>query len=187
MTRYYAAKFEKVIPQGDGVRIHSAVENYALISIDDGVDYPYIEDVPHVELTADEVNIGRLYYGECRTYRKAYSDSENLMPDADELAKGRQKTKVYKTDHDTEVTISLMKKIAARLVIDEFDTREDRSGEQALLDEIESLASIEDICLFKEAKFGLEIPWPLARTLNLIDESSGYPHRINPPTYGVKF
>jgi hypothetical protein len=187
MLKYYAVKFERYVPSVAGLTIHGSVEHYTLISLESIVDESILDGLPHVELTADEVNIGRLFYGTGREYRKAYSDHEGLVPDADELAKGKRKTKVYMEDSDKDATVSLMKKIARRLVIDEFDTRTDRTGEAALLEELVRLGSIDEINLYKEEKFGFEIPWPQARKLGLIDESGEHPRRINPPTYGVKF
>jgi hypothetical protein len=188
MTRYYAIKFEKEIPLPPGVTLIDSVENYTLISIEEDVDYPYIDTTPCVELTELEVTAGRLFYDVCRPYRKAYSDHENLMPDAEELAKGKRKTKVYKTEEEDAATVSLMKKIAHRLVVDEFDSRDNRTGEAEILAELESANSVEDVCIFKEKKFGIEMSFPLADKFGLIDYTeAGFPKRINPPGYGVKF
>lgn len=175
------------MPTIDGLQIICAVEGYTIFSLTDAVDPAFLDNVPEIELTEQEATIGRLFYGEARPYRKAYSDVEGLEPDADELAKGDRKTKVYHTAETTAWTLGLKKKIAKRLVMDEFDTRESRDGEAELLAEIDNIQTIEDILWWKEEKFGIEVPWPLARTRNLIEETDTGPRRLNAPGYGVKF
>jgi hypothetical protein len=184
MTQYYAVKFRKEIPTVPGVKLYSSFEGYTLISVEDGTEYPHLEDYSYVALTEDEVLLGMRYYGETRSYRKAYSDAEGLTPDADELANGKRKTKVYYTEADSLATVSLMKKVAARMVIDEFDTRTDRSTEADILAELDAMTTVDQICIFKEEKFGQEMPFPLARQFNLVSENE---QRINPPIHGVKF
>ena len=185
--KYFAVKFERYIPSVEGMSIICALEGYNIVGLEDFVNLEFLDDLPKVELSEGEATIGRLYYGEARPYRKAYSDVEGLEPDEDELAKGDRRTKVYHDESTIEYTLGLYKKVAKRLVIEEFDTRADRVGESDLLQEIDSISAIDQMLWWKEEKFGIEVPWPLARTRNLIEETALGPRRLNSPGYGVKF
>jgi len=184
MPTYYAVKFLKEIPVIDGVRIMSALDGYNVVEIADGVEYTHLNDYPHVELTEHEVNHGIKFYGEGRDYRSAYSDVEGLEPDADELAKGKRKTKVYFCDETTPCTLSLQKKIATRIVLDEFATREDQTGKEGLLAEIQAIATVKNMLQWREEKLGLQMPYPLLKELGLMDENN---NRSFPMKYGVQF
>lgn len=184
MTTYYAVKFFKEIPTVEGIAIKSAFDGYNIIEIDDGIECPYLNEYTHVELTEDEVYCGSKFYGEGRQYRSAYSDIENLLPDADELAKGKRKTKVYHTEHTEECTLGLKKKIATRNVIDEFAAREDQTGKDELLAEITAIATITEMLIWREEKLGLQMPYPLLKELGLMDANN---NRITPMKYGVQF
>jgi len=184
MPSYYAVKFYKEIPVIDGVRIMSALDGYNVVEIADGVEYTHLNDYPHVELTEHEVNHGIKFYGEGRDYRSAYSDVEGLEPDADELAKGKRKTKVYFCDETTPCTLSLQKKIATRIVLDEFATREDQTGKEGLLAEIQAIATVKNMLQWREEKLGLQMPYPLLKELGLMDENN---NRSFPMKYGVQF
>lgn len=184
MSSYYAVKFLKEIPVIDGVKIMSAFDGYNIIEIQEGVEYTHLNDYPHVELTEDEVSYGSKFYGEGRDYRSAYSDVENLEPDADELAKGKRKTKVYHDDDSSSSTLSLKKKIATRNVLDEFATREDQTGKETLLAEIAAITTIKDLLVWREEKLGLQMPYPLLKELGLMDENN---NRLTPMKYGIQF
>jgi hypothetical protein len=184
MPKYYAVKFYKEIPTVDGIKIMSAHDGYNVIEVADNTDCPYLTEYPHVELTEDEVACGLQFYGEGRTYRSAYSDVEGLVPDADELAKGKRKTKVYHDDHTTECTLSIKKKIAKRLVLDEFTTRDTQSGKAELLAEIDAITNIKDMFIWREEKLGIHMPYPLLKELGLMDETN---NRVSPMKYGVQF
>lgn len=184
MPTYYAVKFLKEIPVIDGVRIMSAFDGYNIVEIQDGVEYTHLDDYPNVQLTDDEVLYGSKFYGEGREYRSAYSDVEGLIPDPDELAKGKRKTKVYHTDDSTAATLSLKKKIATRKVIDEFANREDQTGKEELLAEIDAITTIKDLFIWREEKLGLQMPFPLLKELGLMDDDN---NRLVPMKYGVQF
>jgi hypothetical protein len=184
MSFYYAVKFLREIPVIDGVKIMSAFDGYNIIEIQEGVEYTHLNDYPHVELTEDEVLYGSKFYGEGRDYRSAYSDVEGLTPDADELAKGKRKTKVY---HDTEssaATLGLKKKIATRNVLDEFATREDQTGKETLLAEIDAITTVKDMLQWREEKLGMQMPYPLLKELGLMDDDN---NRFTPMKYGIQF
>jgi hypothetical protein len=184
MPSYYAIKFYKEIPVVNGVKIMSALDGYNVVEIGDGVECPYLNNYPHVELTEHEVFHGAKFYGEGRSYRSAYSDVEGLVPDADELAKGKRKTKVYHCDESTPCTLSLKKKIATRIVLDEFATREDQTGKDALIAEIEAITTIKNMLQWREEKLGIQMPFPLLKELGLMDENN---NRFVPMQYGVQF
>jgi hypothetical protein len=184
MPTYYAVKFLREIPVIDGVRIMSAFDGYNIVEIQEGVEYIHLNDYPNVELDEQEVLYGSKFYGEGRPYRSAYSDVEGLTPDADELAKGKRKTKVYHCDESTLYTLSLKKKIATRNVLDEFAAREDQSGKEELLAEIEAITTITDMFIWREEKLGMQMPYPLLKELGLMDENN---NRLVPMKYGVQF
>ena len=184
MPTYYAVKFLKEIPVINGVKIMSTLDGYNMIEIDNGVECTYLNNYPHVELTEHEVFHGAKFYGEGRSYRSAYSDVEGLEPDADELAKGKRKTKVYHCDESTPCTLSLKKKISTRNLLDEFVKREDQTGKDALLAEIEAITTITDMLIWREEKLGIQMPFPLLKQLGRMDENN---NRLFPMKYGVQF
>lgn len=184
MTTYYAIKFYKEIPTIEGMTFHAAFDNYNIVEFADGVVYPYLDHYPNVELTEHEVLHGQQFYAEGRDYRSAYSDIENLEPDADELAKGKRKTKVYHCDETHDCTLSLKKKICARNVLDEFATREDQTGKDELLAEINAIINIKDMLKWREEKLGIQMPFPLLKELGLMDSNND---RKIPMKYGVQF
>ena len=184
MPTFYAIKFYKEIPTIEGMVFHSAFDGYNMVEFPDGVEYPYLNDYPYVELTEEEVNHGQRFYGEGRTYRSAYSDLEGLAPDADELAKGKRKTKVYHDDDTSYATLSLKKKIAIRNVLDVFAEREDQTGKAELLAEIDAIDNIKDMLIWREEKLGIQMPYPLLKELGLMDENNV---RSVPMKYGVQF
>ena len=57
---------------------------------------------------------------------------EGLEPDEE----GGSKTKVYHTEHTKEVTLSLMKKITKRRIVDELNRREDQTNKDSVLDSV---------------------------------------------------
>jgi hypothetical protein len=184
MTTYYAVKFDREIPNVDGIQLLTAFDRYNFIAVDDGVTCPYLDQYPNVELTEDEVLHGSKFYAEGRDYRSAYSDLEGLQPDADEIAKGKRKTKVYHTEDTKAATISLKKKILTRNVLDEFATREAQTGKDELLAEIDAIDNIKDILVWREEKLGIQMPYPLLKELGLMDSDN---NRLHPMKYGIQF
>jgi hypothetical protein len=177
-------KFYKEIPTVAGIQLLSAFDGYNIIEIADDVECPYLNEYSNVELTEDEVLHGQRFYAEGREYRSAYSDLEGLQPDADEIAKGKRKTKVYHTKDTEAATISLKKKILTRNVLDEFATREDQTGKDELLVEIEALTTIKDALIWREEKLGIQMPYPLLKELGLMDPDN---NRLTPMKYGIQF
>lgn len=184
MTTYYAIKFYKEIPTIAGMKFHGAFDGYNIVEFDDGVEYPYLDHYPNVELTEDEVLHGQRFYAEGRIYRSAYSDIEGLEPDADELAKGKRKTKVYHDDQTETATLSLKKKLLTRNVLDAFADREDQTGKDELLAEVEAITTIKDALIWREDKLGIQMPFPLLKELGLMDADN---NRVAPMKYGVQF
>lgn len=184
MPTFYAIKFDKEIPTVAGMIFHSAFDGYNIIEFEDGVECPFLSDYPNVELTEDEVLHGQKFYGEGRTYRSAYSDIEGLAPDADELAKGKRKTKVYHNEQTESATLSLKKKLAVRKVLDTFSTREEQTGKDTLLAEIDAITTVKEMLIWREEKLGIQMPYPLLKELGLMDSNNV---RLSPMKYGVQF
>jgi len=169
--RYAIARFRREIPNIGGMRLVASFDMYQIFEFatDEAWDN-FPSNVPREEITEFQGTVSWRFYGEVRGYRSAYSDVEGLEPDPDELAKGKRKTKIYMTEEITNETISLMKKIFKRNIIDEFDTRSDRTGEQELLDFVDSLTTIKEISYHKERLFGTEMSKTQLRELYLWDD-----------------
>ena len=122
MDKYFITKFYRYIPQIEGMTNITGVDNLNIIkaSSDSVLEQlaAHPDQISFMEITELEATQATKFYGETRGYRKAYSDSEGLEPDADELANGKRKTKVYITPELEAATISLMKK-AFHFQIDE--------------------------------------------------------------------
>lgn len=119
------------------------------------------------EITEDEATIGPKFYAVSREYRKAYSQVEGLQPDEE----GGTKTKVYHTDHTKEVTLSLMKKITKRRIVDEFNRREDQTNKDSVLASVDACNSIWDINIARENLLGVEMPVYQASEMGLLDDN----------------
>lgn len=156
--KYYIVKFYKEIPAIPGMTLGSSFDNYTIIKLTpEAVDVFPFDSYPWEEITEIEATIACKFYGEARPYRSAYSDLEGLQPDPESLAKGKRKTKVY-FDWDTwNATILLMKRIFKRNIIDEFNTRNSRDGEQEILNMIDSLETIKQINYKREELLGIEM------------------------------
>jgi hypothetical protein len=184
MPTFYAVKFQREIPTVEGMTLLSAFDGYNFIELADGVEYPHLSEYPYVELSEDEVRVGSKFYGEGRDYRSAYSDIEGLTPDPESLADGKRKTKVYHDDNTRATTLSLKKKLATRNVLDAFAAREDQTGKDELLAEIDAITTIKDMLQWREEKLGIQMPYPLLKELGLMDENN---NRISPMKYGIQF
>jgi hypothetical protein len=194
---YYLTKFFRYIPNIDGMTVITGVDNFNIVSLatDTAIAtlsayeaHPFEgipKTIPMVELTEVEALSAHKFYAETRGYRKAYSDLEGLEPDADELAKGGRKTKIYLTDDMTAATISLMKK-AHKLHIDqEMEDRRlglpnldgterpayDADKHAELLTQADSLSSIDDHVEARETVLGLEMSKDLASRKGLWDDT----------------
>lgn len=167
---YCIARFKRYIPNIPGMRVIVSYDNYSIFELTDEALAQFPQDVPMEFISEYQGTFAWKYYGEVRGYRSAYSDVEGLEPDPDELAKGKRKTKQYFNDELYDAVIDLMKRIFKRNIIDEFDTRESREGEQEILDLIDSLTTIRDISYNKERLLGTEMSKTQLRELFLWDD-----------------
>lgn len=184
--KYYIAHFKNAIPQIEGMKIITCYDMYSIISLEDEQSLIFIPKDVHVEeITEIEGTVAWKFYGISRDFRKAYSDIEGLEPDADELAKGSRRTKVYITPEINDATISLMKRIFRCRIIEEFDTRESRDGEEEILEMIDSLTTIKDLNIKREELLDIEMPRVQAIEMGLWDEQTN--QRIKPVNYNYGF
>jgi hypothetical protein len=172
--KYCIAKFDKIIPTMDGLTIIATLTEYTIFSIDDenhenlwteftGLGQPW-EEITEIEATQ-----GIKFYGEVREFRKAYSYDEGLEPDEDENGK----TKIYYTDEFHAATVLLMKRVFKKMVMDVYDTRDSRDGEDTILTMIDGLTTVRAINLKREELLGIEMTRTQLRELDLWDEDLG--------------
>lgn len=170
--KYAITRFQRYIPVIDGMKVIVSLDLYSIIQITEEAMGFFPADLPFEEISELEGTEAWKYYGEVRGYRSAYSDLEGLEPDADSLAKGKRKTKVYMTKEISDAVLTLMKRIAKRHIIDEFDTRESRDKEQDLLDTIDKAKTIKDLTLHKENLLGIEMSKAQLQELSLWDDAT---------------
>lgn len=179
--KYFIVRFYKEVPQITGMTSIGWFDSYGIFSVTDEAEAELLAlDVSKEELTVDEATIGAKFYGISREYRKAYSAVEGLEPDEE----GGSKTKVYHTNHTKAVTLSLMKKITKRRIVDEFNRRTDRTGEESLLTSVDAAATIWDLNILREDLLGVEMPVYQAQEMGLLDERG---LRIVPVDYSKGF
>lgn len=165
--KYFIVRFYKEVPQITGMTPVMWLDSYGIFSVTADAEAELLAlNVSMEEITEDEALIGSKFYGISREYRKAYSQVEGLEPDEE----GGSKTKVYHTDHTKAVTLSLMKKITKRRIVDEFNRRENQTGKESLLTSIDAAASIWDLNILREDLLGIEMPVYQAAELGLLDE-----------------
>ena len=196
--KYYLAKFFRYIPTISGMKIIGGVDNFNIVSIETDAALAELkahpDNIPMIELTEIEATQANKFYGETRGYRKAYSDLENLEPDADELAKGQRKTKVHMTSEITAATISLMKK-GFRLHIDE-EMKDRKAGKHKgknyekkkhddLHARVDAFATIDEIVDAREELLGIEMSKDRANRLGKWDNTTD--NRIGRVKFGVQF
>ena len=171
--KYYIINFPKTVPEIPGMKQLASYDVYSVYSFTDEHGVSMIpEGIHHVELDELEGTEAWKFYGTARGYRKAYSDHEGLEPDADELAKGKRKTKIYTTPEIDLAIVSLMKKVFIARVEDEFNKREDRTREAEIIAQISALKTVSEISILKEELLGTEMPREVARELGLWDEET---------------
>ena len=154
--RYCIARFEREIPTVEGVTHIASLTTYQIYSVDeDSWDDFTGRGQPWEEIAELEATEGIRFYGEVREYRKAYS------------------LEVYFTDEIHAATVSLMKKVFKKMIQDVYDTRDDRDGEAALLEEVDGLTNIRDINRKREEYLGIEMPRAQLRELGLWNEETG--------------
>lgn len=164
---FYIANIKKAFPAG--VRLITSFDNYSIVEANDASVF---ESISHEEITEFEATTAIKFYGEVRPYRSAYSDVEGLQPDPESLAQGKRKTKVPFSAEIYNATVTLMKRIFKRNIMDVFSEREDKSKEQEILDFIESLQTIREIAYHKERLLGIEMSKTQLRELYLWDETT---------------
>lgn len=196
--KYYLAKFFRYIPQINGMTVIGCVDNFNIIRIESDAAMAELrahpDNIPVVEITEAEATVAPKYYGETRGYRKAYSDLEGLEPDADELAKGQRKTKVYMTPEVTAATISLMKKAFKFHVDDEMKDRQggkrrgknyEKKKHDDLHARVEAFSTIDEIVDAREELLGIEMSKDRATRLGKWDAATD--NRIGRVKFGIQF
>jgi len=179
--KYFIVRFYKEIPQIEGMTSLTWLDSYGIFSVTPEAEVELLAlNAPMEEISEDEVSIGSKFYGISRDYRKAYSQVEGLEPDEE----GGTKTKVYHTNHTREVTLSLMKRITKRRIIDEFNRREDQTNKDTVLASVDAAASIWDLNILREDLLGVEMPVYQAAEMGLLDENG---LRIVPVDYSKGF
>jgi hypothetical protein len=179
--KYFIVRFYREVPQITGMTSLIWFDSYGIFSVTAEAEAALAElGLSMEEISEDEALIGPKFYGISREYRKAYSAAEGLEPDEE----GGSKTKVYHTEHTKAVTLSLMKKITKRRIVDEFNRREDRTGEESFLASIDAAATIWDLNILREDLLGVEMPVYQAGEMGLLDERG---LRIVPVDYSKGF
>lgn len=179
--KYFIIRFQREVPQIEGMTTLSWLDSYGIFSVTEAAEESVLSlDVSMEEISEDEALTGVKFYGVSRDYRSAYSEVEGLTPDEE----GGYKTKVYHTDETKAVTLSLMKKISKKRVIDEFNRREDQSGKEDVLASIDAASTIWDLNILREDLLGVEIPRYQAAEMGLTDENG---ERSNPVDYNKGF
>ena len=179
--KYFIVRFYREVPQIDGMTSLTSFDSYGVFSVTAEAETEFLAlDVSKEEITEDEATIGSKFYAISRDYRKAYSAVEGLEPDEE----GGSKTKVYHTEETRAVTLSLMKKITKRRIVDEFNRREDQTGKENILNSVDDCTSIWDINILRENLLGVEMPVYQAGDMGLLDERG---LRIIPVDYNKGF
>ena len=179
--KYFIVRFYKEVPQIVGMTPLMWLDSYGIFSVTTEAEIELLAlNVSMEEITGDEALIGSKFYGISREFRKAYSQVEGLEPDEE----GGTKTKVYHTNYTKEVTLSLMKKITKRRIVDEFNRREDQTGKDSILASVDAAASIWDLNILREDLLGVEIPVYQAAEMGLLNENG---LRIVPVDYSKGF
>jgi len=169
--KYFLANFKKNIPVG--LKQITSVNGFQMYSVTDEVllTNPF-DGVTHEEITEIEGTVAWKFYGEVRGYRSAYSDVEGLEPDADSLAKGKRKTKVYHTTETESATIQLMKRVIRLNIKEIFDARDSRDGEEDVLNTINSCTSLKELAFAQEELLGVEMSKTQLSELFMWDEQT---------------
>ena len=179
--KYFIVRFYKEVPQITGMQMLTWLDSYGIFSATEAAETELLSSgVSMEEISEAEATIGVQFYGESREFRRAYSNVENLTPDEE----GGNKTTVPHTDTTKSVTLSLMKKITKRRIVDEYNRREDQTGKEDVLASVDACTSIWDINILRENLLGVEMPIPQAQALGLADENK---IRTTPVDYNKGF
>jgi hypothetical protein len=166
--KYFIIRFYREIPNIIGMTSLIFLDSYGVFSATPEAEAELDElNLSMEEISEDEALIGIRFYSISRDYRKAYSAVEGLEPDEE----GGSKTKIYHTEHTKEVTLSLMKKITKRRIVDEFNRREDQTNKDSVLDSVDACTSIWDINILRENLLGVEMPVYQAVDMGLFNEN----------------
>lgn len=182
--RYAITDFRKEIPSIPGMKMMVSLDGVQIMSFTDVAWSAFPEGIYREEIPELEGSEAWKFYSDVRGYRKAYSDVEGLIPDADELAKGSRKTKIYITDEINAATVSLMKKIMKYNIKKEFDKRGNRDYESEIMAHVDSLQTIRDINYEREKLLGTEMPKKQLQELFLWDDSTNSRKGQNQYTLG---
>lgn len=169
---YGIAHFKKELPNFTGFQLIASFDNYSIFSMTDESVESFPASIKYEQITELEGTTAWRFYGENRSYRSAYSDVEGLEPDADALAQGKRKTKVYYTPEITQSVVTLMKRILKGNINDVYALREDKTGQEDLLTFVESLNTISEITYHKERLLGTEMGKTQLSSLYMWDEDS---------------
>jgi hypothetical protein len=166
--KYFIIRFYREIPNIIGMTSLIFLDSYGVFSATPEAEAELDElNLSMEEISEDEAWIGIRFYAISRDYRKAYSVVEGLEPDEE----GGSKTKAYHTEHTKDVTLSLMKKITKRRIVDEFNRREDQTNKDSGLASVDACTSIWDINILRENLLGVEMPIYQAVDMGLFNEN----------------
>lgn len=179
--KYFIIRFQREVPQMEGMTLIMWLDSYGIFSVTSEAEQEVLNlEVSKEELSEEEALTGSKFYGVSRDYRSAYSEVEGLDPDEE----GGYKTKVYHTDETKAVTLSLMKKISKKRVLDEYARREDQTGKEAILESLDDSSTIWDINILREDLLGVEMPVYQAMQMGLADENK---NRTSPVDFNKGF
>ena len=179
--KYFIIRFSREVPQIEGMTLLTWLDSYGIFSVTAEAETELLAlEANMEEISEAEATTGVKFYAISRDYRKAYSATEGLEPDEE----GGSKTTVYHTEATRAVTLSLMKKIAKRRIVDEFNRREDQTGKETVLASVDACTSIWDMNILREDLLGTQMPVYQAREMGLLDE---FDNRIIPIDYSKGF
>ena len=145
--KYFIIRFSREVPQIEGMTLLTWLDSYGIFSVTAEAETELLAlEANMEEISEAEATTGVQFYAISRDYRKAYSAVEGLEPDEE----GGSKTTVYHTEATRAVTLSLMKKIAKRRIVDEFNRREDQTGKETVLASVDACTSIWDMNILRE-------------------------------------
>lgn len=168
---FVLANFKREIPQIEGMRMVVALDNYQIFELTESALAALPAEVSYEEIPEIEGTTAWRFYGEVRPYRSAYSDVEGLVPDK-QNSRGVNKTNVPFNWDIYNAVVSLMKRIFKGNVRDEFNRRGDHTGEQELLDHIDSLSTIRELSYERERLLGTEMSKTQLKELYLWDNEA---------------
>jgi hypothetical protein len=170
--KYGIARFKRYIPVIEGMKVIVSFDNYSILEITEEAFENFPSDIRFVEVSEYAATVSWKFYSEVRGYRSAYSDVEGLEPDAEALADGKRKTKVYFTQEIYDGLKELLRTIMKANIADVFDARANRDGEQTIIDEIDSYTTVREFCYGREKYLGIEMSKTQLLELGLWDNET---------------